>query len=317
MNTGTAVAQTKPEAANGSALPAEPTEGGAISAFASESNFVSAQRMAQALMASTLVPTEYRDNISNVLIAMELASRIGCSVLMVMQNMKPIQGNPAWASTFLIASVNASKRFTALRFRFQGQEGTDEWGCRAVARDIGTDEECVGALITIAMAKAEGWHQKRGSKWQTMPEQMLMYRSATFWTRVYCPEIAMGIRPIDEIEDMGYGTPSPSSAAAEMGEALRAATSGEAPVVEAEVVNEAPTEEDDGSPPTASQLVQLDQLRKKARGADLLKVDDEEALEEVLGVKHGPDVRTWIRTLNLMLAEHASGGQKELLEKEA
>lgn len=247
MTTGTQVAKTG--SPNGNGVPAQPNEGGAISAFASEGNFVSAQRMAKALQASTLTPTEYRGNISNVLIAMELASRIGCSVLMVMQNMAPIKGKPAWSSTFLIASVNASGRFTALRFRFQGEEGTDSWGCRAVAKDKDTDEECVGALITIAMAKSEGWYQKKGSKWQTVPEQMLMYRSATFWTRVYCPEIAMGIRPVDEIEDMGIGTPAPSSAAQEMEEALRSISTAPT-VVEAEVVDEGEqtaTETDDGS----------------------------------------------------------------------
>lgn len=234
--TGTQVATT--EAANGVAP--QPNEGGAISAFASEGNFMSAQRMAKALQASTLTPSEYRGNISNVLIAMELASRIGCSVLMVMQNMSPIRGKPAWSSTFLIASVNASGRFTALRFRFQGTEGQDDWGCRAVAKDRDTGEECVGALISIAMAKSEGWYQKKGSKWQTMPEQMLMYRSATFWTRVYCPEIAMGIRPVDEMEDMGFGTPAPSAAASEMEEALRAMSAGavESEVVVAEVVDD-------------------------------------------------------------------------------
>lgn len=219
----------------------EPNTGGAISAFASQGNFEAAQRMAKALQASTLTPPEYRGNLPNVLIAMELASRIGCSVLMVMQNMSPIQGKPAWSSTFLIASVNASGRFTPLRFQFEGEEGKDSWGCRAVARDRESGEECVGSLITIGLAKEEGWYQKKGSKWKTMPEQMLRYRAATFWTRVYSPEIAMGIRPVDELEDMGYrvdvGTPAPSDAALEMGAALKAAASGEVETIVGEVVD--------------------------------------------------------------------------------
>ena len=49
------------------------TDGGAINAFASEAHFVSAQRMATALAKSSLVPESYRDNVPNVLIAMELA----------------------------------------------------------------------------------------------------------------------------------------------------------------------------------------------------------------------------------------------------
>lgn len=307
MTTGTQVAKTG--SPNGNGVPAQPNEGGAISAFASEGNFVSAQRMAKALQASTLTPTEYRGNISNVLIAMELASRIGCSVLMVMQNMAPIKGKPAWSSTFLIASVNASGRFTALRFRFQGEEGTDSWGCRAVAKDKDTDEECVGALITIAMAKSEGWYQKKGSKWQTVPEQMLMYRSATFWTRVYCPEIAMGIRPVDELEDMSIGSPAPSSAAVELEEALRAAS---VPVVEGVPVEDSPSEDDDGSPPSDGQQAQLSEVVEKARGLDLLRSDDEEGIQAAIDQQDGAAVRQWIRVINKLLLQHAAGDQGEL-----
>jgi hypothetical protein len=174
-----------------------------LSAFSSEAAFNVGQRMALALSASSLMPKEYRgkDNVPNVMIAMELANRIGASVFMVAQNLDIIHGRPGWRSQFLIATVNASGRFTPLRFRFQGKEGTDDWGCRAVAKDRSSGEECVGALITIRLAKAEKWFQKEGSKWQTMPEQMLMYRSAAFWTRVYCPELALGINTSEEVID--------------------------------------------------------------------------------------------------------------------
>ena len=50
------------------------------------------------------------------------------------------------------------------------------------------------------MAEKEKW----GAKWQTMPGQMLRYRSAAFWVRVYAPDIAMGIPMYDEVEDLGY-----------------------------------------------------------------------------------------------------------------
>jgi hypothetical protein len=186
--------------------PPPPDQGGAIDVFASQANFAGAQRMARALASSSLVPKEYQgDNgIPNVLIAMELASRIGASVFAVIQNIDIIHGRPSWRSTFLIATVNACGKFTPLRFRWEGKQGTDEWGCRAVARDKADGEECIGGLITIALAKAEGWYGKNGSKWKTMPEQMLMYRAAAFWTRVYSPELALGMQTSDETRDV-YG----------------------------------------------------------------------------------------------------------------
>lgn len=172
-----------------------------LSAFASEGAFRVAQRMARALADSTLMPKDYQNNIANCLIAMELANRIGASVLMVAQSLDIIHGRPSWRSQFLIATVNSSGRFTPIRYRWVGEEGKDSWGCRAYARDRESGEECVGAKITIGLAHAEGWTKKNGSKWATMPEQMLMYRAAAFWSRVYAPELSLGMRTTEEVID--------------------------------------------------------------------------------------------------------------------
>lgn len=215
---------------------------GSIDAFASEGNFAAAQRMAKGLASSTLVPEAYRNNIPNVLIAMELSTRIGASVVAVMQNLDIIHGRPSWRASFLIATVNASGRFTPLRFRWEGKPGTDAWGCRAVAKDRESGEECLGSLITLALARAEGWAAKNGSKWKTMPEQMLMYRAASFWTRVYSPEKTLGMHTTDEMEDTFGGhertiheaeivtAPGPSAEAVRA--ALEKAEAQSAPVVE-------------------------------------------------------------------------------------
>jgi hypothetical protein len=182
------------------------TSDGTIAAFSSQGAFEAAQRMGKALALSTLVPEAYRNNLPNVLIAMELASRIGVSVFAAMQNLDIIHGRPSWRAQFLIATVNSSGRFTPLRFRFEGKPGGDDYGCRAWARDRESNEECVGALITIALAKAEGWYSRNGSKWKTMPEQILMYRAASFWTRIYAPEMSLGMQTSEEVIDT-YGEP--------------------------------------------------------------------------------------------------------------
>ena len=43
---------------------------------------------------------------------------------------------------------------------------------------------------------------KSGSKWQTMARQMLMYRAASWWTSVYAPELSMGMRTVEENQDI-------------------------------------------------------------------------------------------------------------------
>jgi hypothetical protein len=183
---------------NGTALEHVPQS----AVFSGSEAFQTAQRVAKALASSSIVPEAYRGNVANVMVAMEYAHRIGASVLSVMQNLDVIHGRPALRATFLIGTVNASGRFSPLRFRMQGTEGRDDWGCRAVAVDRDSGEECVGPLITVGLAKAEGWATKSGSKWKSLPELMLMYRAAAFWTRVYAPELSLGMHTTDEVEDV-------------------------------------------------------------------------------------------------------------------
>jgi hypothetical protein len=174
-----------------------------VNVFSTSAAFELAQRQAKALAAGTMVPEQYRNNIPNCLIALELSSRINVSVFAVMQNIDVIHGRPSFRAAFLIATVNACGRFSPLRFRWFGEEGKPTFGCRAVAKDIKSGEELVGTLITWAMVHAEGWSDKKGSKWKTMPEQMFQYRAAAFWARIYAPELSLGMHTVDEHEDIG------------------------------------------------------------------------------------------------------------------
>jgi len=164
--------------------------------------FEVAQRMAKALAASTIVPEQYRGNIANVMVAMEYAHRLGASVLAVMQNLDVIKGRPSLRATFLIGTVNACGRFTPIRYKWQGEPSTEAWGCRAVATDRESGEELPGPLITIALAKSEKWYDKADSKWRTIPELMLMYRAGSWWTRVYAPDLSLGLHTTEEMEDV-------------------------------------------------------------------------------------------------------------------
>jgi hypothetical protein len=169
--------------------------------------------------------------VANCMIAIEISMRIGASPLMVMQNMVPIYGKPSWSSKFLIATVNSCGRFEPLQYRFtnKGMLGmvdyTDYvWDSRsnrkqAVQKQFDgkaiQDIECVAYTIkkgskevlesspvSVRLAIQEGWFTKNGSKWQTMTKQMLMYRAASWWTSVYAPDLSMGMRTIEEQQDI-------------------------------------------------------------------------------------------------------------------
>ncbi len=158
--------------------------------------FEHAQRIAKLLSSSDLVPNQYKGNIANTMVALEMAHRMNASPLMVMQNLHIIHGRPSWGSSFIIASLNSCGRFGTLRF-----ESTPT-SCKAVTMDKQSGAILEGPTVTMEMAKLEGWLDKPGSKWKTMPELMLKYRAAAFFGRLYAPEIMMGLYSADEVVDI-------------------------------------------------------------------------------------------------------------------
>jgi hypothetical protein len=169
---------------------------------------------------SPLVPKEYqgKSGVGSCVIAMNMASRMGAEPIMVMQNLYMVHGRPGWSSQFLIACFNQTGRFAPIRYEFTGTEGKDDWGCTAISKDLATDEDLRGPKITIKIAKAEGWYSKSGSKWQTIPELMLRYRSAAWLVRTIAPELALGLQTAEENSDaeqptvtvVGQSTPATS-----------------------------------------------------------------------------------------------------------
>ncbi len=173
--------------------------------FRSERSFMLTQRAAKLLASSSLVPKEFQNNIANCVVALNMANRMGADPLMTMQNLYIVHGRPSWSSQFLIATFNTCGRFSALRYRWTGQAGTDTHGCVAYAIELSTGELLEGSEITVGMAKREGWYGKTGSKWQSMPEQMLRYRAAGWFIRAYAPELAMGLHTSEEVADTVEG----------------------------------------------------------------------------------------------------------------
>ena len=169
--------------------------------FSGWQEFQVAQRMAQALASSTIVPKEYHENLGNCIIALEMANRLNTSPMMVMQNLYIVNGRPAWSSQYIIAMINSSKKYkTELQFDLTGSG--ENMACTAWAEDY-NGHKVTGPTITMAMANEEGWTTKNGSKWKTMPEVMIRYRAASFFGRLNCPDMIMGIYSADEAVEIG------------------------------------------------------------------------------------------------------------------
>lgn len=181
--------------------------------------FETQQRMAQMYATSTIVPDTYKGNLGNCVIALDMSMRMQVNPLMVMQNLYVVHGVPSFSSKFLIATVNACGRFTPLRYEFKGEEGKRSWACRCYAyesSDKNHKEPLYGDWISMEMAEAEKWTDKSGSKWKTMPGQMLRYRAAAFWQRAYAPEISMGFISTEEAQDIDDQSPVEEQVATEI-----------------------------------------------------------------------------------------------------
>lgn len=158
-------------------------------------------KQAQFYAQSTIVPAEYQGNQANCFIAIEMASRMGANPFQVMQSLNVIKGKPSWSSAFIIAAVNQSGRFkTQLNYKVTGDWGKGDLACIAYATsNDGT--LCESIKVTQKMAKDEGWIDKNGSKWKTMPELMIRYRAAAFFGRQFCPDLLLGLMTTEEARD--------------------------------------------------------------------------------------------------------------------
>ena len=185
-----------------------PPAGAALTMWNDSKLLASAYKAAKFLASSDIVPEQtYKGKPSNCLIALDMANRMNISPLMVMQNLHIVKGKPGWSGSFCVAAINGCGKFSPLKFVNDGGGGV-----YAKATRLSDGELCKGATITMQMAKDEGWLQKTGSKWKTMPEQMLMYRAASFFARAFCPEVLMGIQTIEEVQDVsGYEPEAPQT----------------------------------------------------------------------------------------------------------
>ena len=178
------------------------TQSANTSIFSSSEAWGLAAKMATSLAQSTIIPNDFQGNANNALIAIELANRLQVSPLMVMQNLYVVYGRPAWSAQYMIAMINGSGKYD---FELQYDEKSDKNGkpfsCQCWTEKNG--RRVTGPVIDMDMAKAEGWVDKSGSKWKTMPQMMLRYRAASFFGRMNCPELTMGFYTQEEVVDIG------------------------------------------------------------------------------------------------------------------
>jgi hypothetical protein len=153
--------------------------------------------VAKVFAGSQLVPKHLQGKVEDIMIALNIADRLGEDPLTVMQSIYIVSGKAGWSSSYMIARINSSGLI-------KGRVTWDEVGqgkdlvvtAKATLADTG---EVVRATTSMQMAIAEGWISNK--KYQTMPEQMLRFRSAAMLQRLYFPEVMLGMATAEEISD--------------------------------------------------------------------------------------------------------------------
>ncbi len=200
--------------------------------FDTESGFNLLEKAAKRFSQSPFVPESYRgeNGLGACVVAVDMAIRMKAAPLMVMQNLYLIDGKPGWSAQWCIAQVNNCGRFSPLEYEIidYGEQEFEyvavDWvnnsrqynkkkvilqniGCTAFATELRTGKIIRGVEVTMEMAVKEGWYGKKSSKWQTMEPIMLRYRAASFFCKLYAPELLMGLQTAEELQDIIDITP--------------------------------------------------------------------------------------------------------------
>lgn len=170
--------------------------------------------VAKSLSDADIIPAHYQKKPANVFIALMRAKRMNIDPFWFMEQTYVVHGKLGCQGKLIIALMNKSKLFQdSIRFEYSGVGETR--ACRAIGTlKSGKD---VSFEVSYKMAKDNGWadpepkyewvngqRTKAGtspSKWQTLTDLMLAYRSAKFLGDTHCPEVIGGLVTMEEIED--------------------------------------------------------------------------------------------------------------------
>lgn len=163
-------------------------------------DMANAYKLAKVMCQAQVIPDTYRNKPADCMIAIDMANRMGVSPLMVMQNLYVVKGKPSWSGQACMSFIQSNPEFKNVTPVYVGEPNTDQRGCYIQAIRVADNAIVKGTCVTMAMAKAEGW--TKNPKWFSMTDQMLGYRASSFFARIYCPSVLMGVSVEGEVEDV-------------------------------------------------------------------------------------------------------------------
>ncbi|MEY4338077.1 MAG: hypothetical protein RL680_972, partial [Actinomycetota bacterium] len=147
-----------------------------------------AERYAEMLARSTMVPKQYQNNPSDTLVAISWGFEIGLAPLQALQNISVINGKPSVYGDAALAMVQASPVCEGIEESIEG-EGTPNPVAICVAKR--KNRTPVTAKFSVEDAKKAGLWGKQGP-WTSYPKRMLQMRARGFALRDAFPDVLKG-----------------------------------------------------------------------------------------------------------------------------
>jgi len=155
-----------------------------------------------------LVPEVFNGDYRSIFIMSQLSETMKMPLSETLQGCYFVHGRLGWYTEFMIKRVVGLGIFTAIEYESGGDLKDETAWTRAVGiRPDGSKAQ--GTVVSLKMARAEGWFDKKGSKWLTMPALMLRKRAAAFMIREHAPHIfGQTAMSAEEVEDIERATPA-------------------------------------------------------------------------------------------------------------
>lgn len=203
-----------------------------------------AVQLAETMAKANLVPEHLRQKPGDCLLVVMQAQRWGMDALSVAQCTSVVHGRLCYEGKLVAAVLYSMGAIEGrLHYKFTGTGADASIKVTGVPRGGNGEPQSVSGSMKDWRTHGK---DKNGNAtknaWDTIPEDMLVYRGTRQWARRYAPEALLGIYTPDEFND----EPAPPQASAtivQMPQAKPAATPAPAPAEDAQFT--------DAKPPTA------------------------------------------------------------------
>lgn len=166
-------------------------------------------KISSTMAATDVVPKKFRGKPAAVFAVLDTLRVLkGVSMIQGLSHMHDIHGNIGMDAQLMNALLTNSGLIKGVVDYEEAIDGEATFNGQKMGNHV-----CVAVVecfdgkirkstpVDYRMAIAEGWWGKSGSKWQTMPQNMLRKRAVSFLVRDYFPGITMGIPVVDELQD--------------------------------------------------------------------------------------------------------------------